>query len=407
MKTSIYIMLTLLSLGVIFSCGEDESLESIGDPVFYVLVPDTAPESAFPNRELSFPVEVQAEAGLEKVELKMDYQTLDGFTQTSFETEKGGTYNFSYTPVDEDIDQTLEFVIVAYDKKGYTYDVTYSLQVIKEPVNIIFTFPGDLPTSAEVEDEIAFNIQITSEDALAKVETILDDTVLDDLTAESFDDPFVTSYSFSYTVAAADAGKNITFTYRVTDVDLKKDEATFTIFVEAPREAEPINIYTDVVMGMQSNTTDKQFIDLSTATVYTIHEGYENSELVDIGTFRSGSSGINLFGPIYSNAAQFIYTEGGYGDSWLGNWSTRNNTEARRIAPEVMSAAVFDGITDDDELIFEAFKASEPSVEDVTGVDVGDIIVFKTVDEEYAAIKVTAAAMASSGSVTFDLKVTK
>ena len=97
MKNIQYIIAWVLALCVLAAC-ESEAIDEIGNPEFYVQVPTTAPETAFPNKVISFPIEVYAGAGLEKVELKVDFQTLDGSEITSFDDPKHYQYQFSYMP---------------------------------------------------------------------------------------------------------------------------------------------------------------------------------------------------------------------------------------------------------------------------------------------------------------------
>ncbi|MEQ8580503.1 MAG: hypothetical protein RIC30_21140 [Marinoscillum sp.] len=403
MKNIQYIIVWILVLCVLGAC-DTEAIDEIGNPVFYVQVPTTAPETAFPNKVISFPIEVYAEAGLEKVELKVDFQTLDGSEITSFDDPKHYQYQFSYKPTNADLGSTQEFAVVAHDKRGFTYDVSYLVEVVLEPVNMEFTLPEILPDTLEVGDTLDFEVQIKSEDELDKIETLLYDNPIEGLTVSSFENSFAHTYHFQYVLVSEDGGKDVTFTFRATDDELKSDEISYTLFVIGERVPLAIDTHLDVVLGMQGNPEVGPFIDLSENVIYTVPEAKANSANVDMGTFRSGSSGINLFAPTYSNAAQFIYNTTNWGDDWLGNWTVRNSLEIRRVSAELMTSDDFYAIADD-KLILETFDASEPSAENITKTEEGEILAIKTVNEEYALILVKTIVASSSGSITFDYKV--
>ncbi len=403
MKNIQYIIAWIFALCILGAC-ESESIGEIGDPDFYVYVPSTAPQKAFPNKAISFPIEVFAESGLEKIELKTDFQTVSGTEVTSFDSPSSHLYQFSYTPTNADLGSTLEFSVVAHDQRGYTYDVVYSVEIVLEPVNMEFILPEVLPDTLEVGDTLDFQVQIKSEDELAKIETMLYDSLIEALTVASFENPFAHTYHFHYVLLSEDGGKDVTFSFKATDDELKSDEASYTLYVIGERVPLPIDTHLDVVLGMQSNSDVGPFIDLSENVIYNVPEAKANSAAVDLGTFRSGSSGINLFAPIYSNAAQFIYNSSNWGDDWLGAWTVRNTVEIRRVSPDLMSADDFYAIADD-KLILEAFEASEPSAENITKTEEGEIIAIKTVNEEYVLILVKTIVASSSGSITFDYKV--
>ncbi len=403
MKNIRYVIAWALALCVMAAC-DTELIEEIGNSEFYVDVPPTAPETAFPNKQINFPIEVYANAGLEKVELKTDFQTITGSEVTSFENPKSFQYQFSYTPTNAELGSTLEFSVVAHDKRGFTYNAIYSVEIVLEPVNMEFVLPEVLPDTLEVGDTLDFEVQIASEDELDKIETLLYDSPIEGLTVTSFENPFSYTYHFEYVLVSEDGGKDVTFSFKATDDELKSDAVDYTLYVIGERVPLPIDTHVDVVMGMQSNSDVGPFIDLSENIVYSVPDAKANSAYVDMGTFRSGSSGINIFAPIYSNAAQFIYNTTNWGDDWLGSWTVRNNTEIRRVAAEFMTADDFYAI-EDDKLILEAFEASEPSAENITKTEEGEIIAIKTVNEEYALILVKTIVASSSGSITFDYKV--
>lgn len=405
MKKLNYLVIILLSVTCLLSCDEDDLLIETGiNSELYISLPENAPSIAFPNKEISFSAEAFAKAGISKIETKVDFQSVDGTILVPNEDTDTISYPFSYTPTNEDLGKTLKYVMVVQDKNGFTSTTAYSVKIVLEPAIIEFEFPETLPDTLNVGDTLEFEIQITSEDDLEKIETIYNNAELSELTLTSFSNPFAISYQFNYQIQLDDGGQDITFTYRATDIEGKFKEETFTLYIKGVAFPKVLASYPDVTMGMQNNVDIGQFIDLKTNTVYDVPNAKLMSAAIDIGTFRSGSSGINLFAPSYGNAAQFVYNTGNWGDDNLGSWSVRNETELRRISNDLMSVDDFNNITDD-RLVIEVFNESEPSFDDLTRIAEGEIIAFKLADGTYGVILIKSLVSSSSGTLTFDYKI--
>ncbi|MBI6117601.1 hypothetical protein [Salegentibacter maritimus] len=405
MKKINNLIILLLTVVCALSCDEDTSLLDTGiNPDLYITLPEDVPSIAFPNKPVSFSAKAFAKAGVSKIETKVDYQSLPGSVFTPDDNSKTVDYTFNYTPTNDDLGKTLNYVLVVEDKNGFTSTTDYSVKVELEPAIIEMEFPEILPDTLNVGDVLEFDIKVTSEDELKKIETKLNNEEILELTKVDFDNPFVATYSFSYEIQPEDGGKDITFTYKVTDIEDKFKEENFTLFIKGLAYPKVMKAFADITLGMQGNTDAGQFIDLKTGSVYTVPNAKLMSSGIDLGTFRSGSSGINLFAPSYENAAQFIYNESNWSGDNLGSWSFRNNTELRRISSDLISIDDFDNIMDD-RLVIEAFNASEPSYDALTRLEEGEIIAFKTAGGEYGLIHVKAAVSSSSGTLFFDYKI--
>lgn len=404
MNTKKYILYAASFLMLLFTGCEDQQLSEIGNPELLVRIPAMAPAVSYPNKPISFPVEVEASAGIDKVLTKIGFQTLEGSEDSSLGTTQD-TYQFNYTPTDSEIGQTLEFIIVAYDKSGFTSTSTYSVDIVLEPVNINIGLPSSLPDTLEVGDILEFDIQVSSEDEIARIETLLRESVLEDLTMDSFEDGFSANYHFTYVIQKEDGGLLSTFTFKVTDVEGKVKEVDYTVFIEGERLPLPLLLHSGIVMGFQSNTELGQFMDLEGNTVYTVPGGSANSSLVDMGVFRSGSSsGVNIFSPNFSNAANYIYTAANWGEDNLGSWPVRHDTEFRRVAEGLMSVEDYEGFVDDERIV-EVFEESGPSTNNINKIEAGQLILFKTVDGAYGVIHIKEFVNASNGTLTFDYKI--
>lgn len=399
--------LIILLLTVIFalSCDEETLLLDTGiNPDLYITLPEDAPNIAFPNKPISFSAKAFAKDGVSKIETKVNYQSIEGSVFTPSNNSKTADYTFNYTPTNDDLGKTLNYVLVVEDKKGFTSTADYAVKVVLEPAVIELEFPEILPDTLNIGDVLEFDIQVTSEDELKKIETILNNEEITEITKVDFDNPFIATYSFRYEIQPEDGGKDITFTYKVTDIEDKFKEDNFTLFIKGLAYPKVMTAFADVTLGMQGNTDTGQFIDLKTGTVYTVSNAKLMSSGIDLGTFRSGTSGINLFASSYENAAQFIYNEANWGEDNLGSWSFRNNTELRRISNDLMSINDFNNIMDD-RLVIEAFNASEPSLNALSRLEEDEIIAFKTAEGEYGLIHVKSIVSSSSGTLSFDYKI--
>jgi hypothetical protein len=405
MKKINYFVIILLSFASLLSCEEDNLLiETELNPELYISLPENAPSIAFPNKEISFSAEAFAKAGISRIETKVDFRSISGTILVPNEDTNTISYPFSYIPTNGDLGKILRYVIVVQDKNGFTSTTTYSVEIILEPAIIEFEFPKMLPDSLNIGDTLEFEIQITSEDDLEKIETIYNNAELSGLTITNFSNPFATSYQFSYEIQPEDGGQDITFTFRATDLEGKFKEETFTLFIEGKVYPKVLDRYSNVTLGMQGNTDIGPYLDLKTNTIYTVPNAKLMSPAIDIGAFRSGSSGINLFAPSYGAAAQFIYNAANWGDDNLGSWAVRNASELRRISSDLMSTDDFNNITDD-RLVIEVFEKSEPSFDGLNRTAEGEIIAFKTADGTYGVILIKSLESTSSGSITFDYKI--
>ena len=94
------------------------------------------------------------------------------------------------------------------------------------------------------------------------------------------------NYPFEYTPSSAEAGKAVTFTFEVTDLNGKKNSHDFVITVND----HPIHTYQTVLMGGQSNPSLGSFYNAIENRVYLYAEASANKPKVDFVYYFSTTS---------------------------------------------------------------------------------------------------------------------
>lgn len=396
---SVFFYLFLPAAWAFFTaCEKDDP----ADEIFQVAIPADAPEVAYAGRELAFEVEITAAAGLEKVETRLNFQPVDGTVQTGFENATSGTYRFSFTPDRFDIGKNFDFVIAAYDRRGFTTTATYEVAIQEAPVNISILVPDAAPDTVDAGTHVSFDIQVVSEMELAEIGTLLQGSAIDSLTKTRFDDPFADQYRFSYTAADEDAGRELEFTIRVTDEEEKTSEVTYPLFVLGEREPWPVIIYTAEV-GSQMSTGHGHFLDLADGSVHFREGVAAISAEIDLALFYSSSTQGNLCAPDFGNAAQFIYTQANSGQDALGLWPVRNSTELADVTASVTEAE-FEAIEKDD-MLTGIFESAGATTNVLPAVAEDAIIAFLTADNKHGLIRVTKVPENNAGSMVLEVKV--
>lgn len=182
--------------------------------------------------------------------------------------------------------------------------------------------------------------------------------------------------------------------------------ASFPFKVEASEGdfiPQPLTLHSNLELGLQSNSATAQFIDTRTLNTYYFQSeptGIDNAANIDFGFYRSSSTGLCIVSPLNSDAAQYIYNKG----NGFGNWSPRNNTQFIQAENSVFDEDDFFSIADN-LTIYDIFSGSDASSSTIKNIAVGDIIMFKTEEENYGALRINSWDDSSNGKVTFDILV--
>ncbi len=328
-------------------CSKDKLTGSASED-FRVLIPSSAPDSAFPKRTVTFDVEVYAKEGIEKVEVRKDFQLIDSSVR-SYNGATSSTYTFAFTPNRFQLGKSLNFVVVAYNRSGFTTTAPYTVRIKEAPINISMSIPATAPdTLQQLGETISFPLSVISEMPLTSITTALNGVVLDSLSKTGFADPLKTDYDFHYTPVGADAGQLLTFTFSATDAEEKVRTAAYTVFIKGVKPPKPVKVF-DVSMGGQNSTTSGQFFNATAGTVHFRAGVAAISSSIDLVSFVSGAStGVNLTAPSFANNT-VVYTTANSGADAVGSWPVRNATKLVRLS--AFTQTDFDMVQTDNQIV--------------------------------------------------------
>lgn len=191
-------------------------------------------------------------------------------------------------------------------------------------------------------------------------------------------------------------------TWRVLVMNADRDTATATLVVrKAPGfNFGPIHHYSDVVVGMQNNTTSPSYLDADLGQVYDIVtvSGKENTvDMVAYFYYTSGLPSPSLACPGYTSVVGYYPV--------INNWPEKNTT-------------LFDYNTSDNDLIsVEAFDAATNDSLLITGYNptkvsgnckyayAGKVIPFKTQQGKYGLLKIVLADEHEEGTMLMEIKI--
>lgn len=153
-------------------------------------------------------------------------------------------------------------------------------------------------------------------------------------------------------------------------------------------------------LGAQDSETPG-FLSVSNGEVYTLEDAYENQGVIDIFCFYEEGNDIALAGP-NSNITGIFSSEVDADPMDPANWETKNETRFFEVS--TLTVEQFDALADGDESIQSYYDENEGRRK-AKMLAVDDIYAFKTADETYGLLKVTAVEDGNTGSVTFEYKV--
>jgi len=183
--------------------------------------------------------------------------------------------------------------------------------------------------------------------------------------------------------------------FEAVDKDNQTKKITLKITTSAAAGGE-IDTWTQKILGSYENLTGSSFASVN-GMVYTLDQAFANQALVDYMYWWGASTSATIGAPDDANAA-LVFNEGNY---QLANWTTKNPT---RFKTTTLTAAAFDAITDDTEIIANATGADQTRIGTLA---VDQVIAFKTVTNKYGLIKVKAIEGTAAGTMTMDVKVQK
>lgn len=184
-------------------------------------------------------------------------------------------------------------------------------------------------------------------------------------------------------------------------------------------QGNPIRTHRTILLTNQNAQTaseQKSFYSVEQNRVYAgLAEAKTNSQNVDfVHVLRNQNSGGRLLTAPNSADATAIYDADPLNENRISTWATRNATKFKMVLG--MDSATFAGINDDTKILQETESGVDQ--ETVTGINVGDIIAFRTAGPTSkrglarvvavtgpAVFDPNASTTDNAGSITLDIKV--
>ena len=190
------------------------------------------------------------------------------------------------------------------------------------------TLTGSIVAEAKLESVVISKTVGSSETSLATI------TDFESGNVTTTDD---VNYTFNYVLDGIT--ENTTLTVKATDKDGQFASQSIDIEVTL---GNPIDSYTAILMGGQSNATVGSFLDASEGDVYLIADANTHSELIDVVYYYGSSNLATLTAP------DDVTVNGGAGNlSLCVGFTTKNET---RFTSSSLTGSEFDAIENDAEI---------------------------------------------------------
>jgi len=256
--------------------------------------------------------------------------------------------------------------------------------------------PDTVPDSIQVGTEVTLKFSVIVDEKIESIELRKGTKTLDTKT-DNFTDNSSDNYSYTGVLAdTADAGSELSFALIVTDNKANEESYDFDIYVkELETTGDPINTYSDKILGSYDNTTDGSSFASIDGTVYSWTDATNNSGEVDLVYFYGATNEATLAAPNDSDAESVFD---------FSSWSTQNAT---KFGTTTLTASDFDAI-DDDVKIKE--EASNLSATKVNKLSADDVIAFETASTSANAskkglIKINSITTGADGTIDITVKV--
>ena len=217
----------------------------------------------------------------------------------------------------------------------------------------------------------------------------------DNIILAGYPDEDIPNDNYSATVSLEAPQNEGAYVYKfiVTDNNDLTASESFTITVSGG----PIKTWTATLGSYQSNT-GSSFASI-TGEVFQMTEAKANSTLIDFMYYYGNTNNATIAAPDDNDAAT-VFT----GTAPLSTWTTRNST---RFKTTSLTAANFDAITDDSDIVTNATTAADTDENDLAVVDV---IAFATDSDKAGGskmglIKITTINTGATGSRVIAVKV--
>lgn len=192
--------------------------------------------------------------------------------------------------------------------------------------------------------------------------------------------------TLEWTLTVMDKNRNFN-TLRLTTYDTSKIYAT-------------INHYQNIELGMQNNITLPQLLNASSGNIYSIAQGQQNAQLIDVLCYYYITSGT----PSYTFSSAGDMDAPTYYPA-ISSFNPKNYTDWDYATQ--ISVAAFDNCNNDSLLIAAFHSGAGFSSRKYKFADAGKVIPFKTAGGKTGLIKVISVSGIETGKIVFNLKIQK
>ncbi len=194
-------------------------------------------------------------------------------------------------------------------------------------------------------------------------------------------------------------GDTLEWTLTVMDKNRNFNTLRLTTY-DTSKIYDPINQYQNIELGMQNNITLPQLLNASSGSLYSIAQGQQNAQLIDVLCYY------------YITSGQPSYTFSSAGDqdaptyySTISSFNPKNYTDWDYATQ--ISVAAFDNCNNDSLLIAAFHSGAGFSSRKYKFADAGKVVPFKTAGGKTGLIKVISVSGNEAGKIVFDLKIQK
>ena len=393
-KTFLFLSAVLCMLS---ACKPDDDFVVIKSPVVSIRVENAIPAAVLPGTHLEFCFSLKYKGGLKSAYATVDGKTIPGTERSFNDTPDSTVLEFSYKPGDNFAGNTIDFAVCAEGIDGAKGHYDYPVFILAAKPDIVISFPEDAPNEFLVDGSaLSFDVTIKSASVdMMKITTYKGDTVLPEMTFPVEGDLRNTVLPFRFEPTLGDTGGTTTFTVEVMDMNGNLVSSMYSVNFYKQASTE-LNEYSGIVLGANKCTSDGQFFDAVTNTVYAAPGVGAVCADIDWCIFWSNNAntqGIAFAAPMASNVAT-IYPEativgtlGGSADDIPTNWAVRNETNFREIE---IDADTYAGVSTVAE-VTDLFENGE--------VPANDHVVFRKTTGSTFAFKINRTAASSSGEL--------
>ncbi len=403
---SIYALLNMFLL-LCLSCNKkDDALQQPSKTILGVSVLSTVPTVAYPQTEVQLKLSIARPQNVSLTKLSVDLNEIE-LPGSVIEVSSGTDsipFDFTYTIRDEEVGNTLLFVVQAFDDEGQRYIAKeYPVYVMSPQAQIVADIPETAPSVVLAGEVVEFDVEVHSSISLRSIKTLLNDVEIQDLRKEEFEDAYNDLYKFSYETKESDVGSPLEFVFEIMDTD-GNVVRTNPYLLQVNRAVElDINEFFGIQWGAQNCVEAGHFLNTTTGEVYVLEGVAAKSADVDLVAFYSGASNAyNVTSPSLPSVMNVIYNKT---DDMMANWPVRNVTKIKMIT--TITPDDFNAITSTEE-IQDYYDAAGAESETTTGLIDGRIFAFKTAAEKYGIIIIKARSQNNNtGYMTVDMKIQK